>query len=130
MTREQKIRELKKYPYLSIQLQGLIDDYNELFTSATKITQSYTDTPCVHDNESKIEKNAVKLAALSRKIEHIKNQQSEIDKALSKVRPYHRFLLTKIDINGESVGKLARSIKRDKSSVYRTHLKALDSLEL
>ena len=122
---------LRNYSFIDLKIQGLLDQYNELFTTATHITPNYeSEGGGTHDNESRIEKQTIKLAELAAKIGKEKAKKVKIEKALKKLRPYRRFLITRIDIKGESVNRLARRTHKDPSSLAKVHNRALDELEI
>lgn len=130
MNREQKRQILRRYSNLSMQIQNLTDMYQEIYTEATHITPAYTEGSGSHDNESKIEKKCIKLAEISERINKAKAKQRRVDKALARLKPYHRYLLTQVDINGQGIKRVANKTHKDPSSLARTYNKALDALNL
>lgn len=132
MNRERKKSLLRSYNDVPIDIQALMDQYEEIYTSATHITANYGNESggSSHNNESKIEKRAIKLAELSVKIRKYKAKQGRIDKAVAKLKPYYQFLIREIDIKQKGVSRVAHETHRDVSSLAKTHNKALDALEL
>lgn len=131
MNRKRKKEILRNYPFIPLQIQALIDQYNEVYTAATHITTGYEDSGSgTHDNESKIEKRVIKLAELSMKIKKLQEKQKRIESAIDDLRPYHKFLINQIDVKGKGVSRVAHETHRDVSSLHKTHNKALDNLKI
>lgn len=130
-SRERKRRVLRDYPFISLQIQDLKDQYTEVFATATKITTTYSDSSGgSHDNESRIEKRCIKLAEISAKLKKAEAKKKKIENALDELKPYYKFLLIQIDVNGKGLSRVAHMTKRDVSSLSKTHNKALDELKL
>lgn len=130
-SRERKKRVLRDYPFISLQIQDLIDQYNEVFVTATKITTTYSDTNGgTHDNESRIEKRCIKLAEISARLQKAERKKKKIENAINELKPYYKFLIIQIDVNGKGLSRVAAMTKKDISSLSKTHNKALDALKL
>lgn len=131
MDRERKRAILKDSAFIPLQIQGLKDRYDELLTTATHITAGYEGSgSSTHNNDSKIEKNVVKLTEISLKIAKLEAKYERINKSINELKPYHRFLIIQVDVKGKGIRRVAKETHRDPSSLTKTYNKALDSLKL
>lgn len=130
MDKNEKIKALKNYNSLIYRIEELTDLYVELFTSATKITASFSGLPTAHNNGSKLELITDKLVKTKEEIERITEMKVKIDLSLGTLKPKEENIIREIDINGKSLARYAKENKRNYKYIIRLHSQSLDKLFL
>ena len=98
MNRQQKKMYLHGYQSAKVRLRNLQDEYETVFTEATKIVPTLSGMPSSNVKDDKLLKYTIKLAEIQEKIDRTKKQIERVDLELAKLKPYHRRLITQIDI--------------------------------
>lgn len=130
MENKKKIKLLRHYNDIDIDIQKLTDEKETLFTTATKITPTLSDMPGAHNNESKVESMCVKLADIDLRIKQKERTKYAIDKALSELNAKEYSVIVGTDLANVSIYKYARRFHKSFNSVKKIHDEAINKLSL
>lgn len=127
-----KKERLRRYNDLLIEIENLTDRYAEIYTNATK-TVSGGGSDAVPNNRnvhSKVETNGLKLADLRSQLEKKICEKQSIDNALYMLSPKDEYIIRQVYVNGLSVYRLAKMLKKDVSNLSKKTKKALEKINL
>lgn len=130
MNRNEKKRYLQGYQNAIMNLQKLQEEYETVFTEATKIVPELSGMPSSNVKDDRTLKYSIKLAEINAKIEKTKAKIARIDKALSSLRPYHRYLINSIDIKHVPIAALAKKTKQTEDVIRQTRNRIIDKMSL
>lgn len=133
MTEREKIRELRQYISLETSLMNLKEHYEEMYTVVVKITPTPNEIGGGFSHGSsndKLERNCIKLVEIEKKISSISQRLKRMDYALSELPYYHRKLVRLIDIQGTSVYRASKMLKRSYNAVKKSHDIAIQEVNL
>ena len=129
MTRQDKKRYLYGYYFLDDKIRRLKEEYETIFTQATKTTPSESDgSQHMGNADSKIEKYAVKLANISAKIDRVQNKKDCIERELKMLKPHQRYLIEQIDLKHIPVTKVAERINRSEKTIRNNRNRIIDKM--
>lgn len=128
MNRNEKKRYLQGYQNAIMNLQKLQEEYETVFTQATKIVPELSGMPSSNVKDDKMLKYSIKLAEISAKIERIKGKISKIDKELANLRPYHKQLIEMTDINRFPIALVAQKMRLTEHAVRTKRNRIIDKM--
>lgn len=128
MNRNEKKRYLQGYQNAIINLEKLQEEYETVFTQATKIVPELSGMPSSDVKDDKMLKYSIKLMEISRKISRIKGKISKIDKELANLRPYHKQLIEMTDINRFPIALVAQKMQLTEHAVRTKRNRIIDKM--
>ena len=130
MNRNEKKRYLQGYQNAIINLEKLQEEYETVFTQATKIVPELSGMPSSNVKDDKMLKYSIKLAEISAKIKRVKGKISKIDKELANLRPYHKQLIEMTDINRFPIALVAQKMQLTEHAVRTKRNRIIDKMFL
>lgn len=130
MDRSEKKRYLQSYQSSIIYLQKLQEEYETVFTQATKIVKGLSGMPSSNVKEDKLLKYTVKLVDIQNRIKATKEKIAKVEKALANLRPYHKQLIEMTDINHFPVSLVAKKMELTEHAVRLKRNRIIDKMIL
>lgn len=131
MDKKTKKRELMGYNQLCMDIETLRDRRIEVFTQATKIISGQSDAmPTNRNNESKIERNIIKLAEIDRKLKQKEERKRVIERELNRLNYKDKVLVKYIYIDKVSCKRVAALLHKDYKYINARTNKALENMNL
>ena len=130
MNRNEKKRYLQGYQSAIMNLQKLQDEYETVFTEATKIVPELSGMPSSNVKDDRTLKFSIKLAEIRTKIDKTKIKIAKIDKELANLRPYHKQLIEMTDINRFPVALVAQKMRLTEHAVRTKRNRIIDKMDL
>lgn len=131
MEQKQKIRLLQSYTDLEKSILELEEKYEELFALSTKITPSYSEsTGGGGFDNSKIEKNCIKLYELEAKKQKLIEKKTSIDDNLKTLTYMQRKVINYTCIENHSLYQASRYFKRSYNDIKGIYTRAITKIAL
>ena len=132
MKRNDKKKYLRDYIYIDSDIMALQDEYEILYTQATKMTPVQNEIGGGHATkmDSAVERNAVKLVEIQRKIEKLKDKKKRIEAEVAKLKPHQRYLITRVDLEHVPISRVARETHRAEATVRNNRNNIIDTMFL
>ena len=136
MTYNEKRRYLDRYSYSIRRVKNLNRELEEWQTIATNITQKITPVTVKNkDNESKIERCAIRIAEIENdildEISAAEEYREQISTAVGSIKDTRRRELIEMRyITGLSVNNIAGIIGKDEDNIYKMIRKTIKSMEI
>lgn len=131
MDKKTKKGELMGYNQLCMDIETLRDRRLEVFTQATKIVSSQSDAmPNNRSNESKIERNIIKLAEIDRKLKLKEERKKAIERELNRLNCKDKVLVKYIYIDKVSCKRVSGLLHKDYKYINSRINKALENMNL
>ena len=136
MTYNEKRRYLDRYSYSVRRVKNLNRELEEWQTIATNITQKITPVTVKNkDNESKIERCAIRIAEIENdilnEISAAEEYREQISTAVDSIKDTRRRELIEMRyITGLSVNNIAGIIGKDEDNIYKMIRKTIKSMEI
>ena len=130
MNRQEKKRYLHGYRYAKIELRKLKEEYETVYTEAVKIVPTLTGMPSSNVKDDKTSKYVARLIELERKIKECESKVSSIDEEMLNLRPYHKYMITQIDIKRVPIKVYAKKMNVNEQSVKRMRNRIIDKMFL
>lgn len=136
MTYNEKRRYLDRYSYSIRRVKNLNRELEEWRTIATNITQKITPVTVKNkDNESKIERCAIRIAEIENdilmEIEAADEYREQINNAVNNIKDTRRRELIEMRfITGLSVNHIAGIIGKDEDNIYKMIRKTIRSMDI
>lgn len=136
MTYNEKRRYLDRYSYSIRRVKNLNRELEEWRTIATNITQKITPVTVKNkDNESKIERCAIRIAEIENdilmEIEAADEYREQINNAVNNIKDTRRRELIEMRfITGLSVNRIAGIVGKDEDNIYKMIRKTIRSMDI
>lgn len=135
MTREEKIRILKRYKIIDIETESLCDERKDWFEYATKINPELSDMPRANSNNDKIQLAVEKMTEIDAKLNELLcdkvEEKYKIEQAINGIDDdTTRVLLRYRFINGYTMEEVAEKMGYDLRWLYRIYKKAINQIEI
>lgn len=128
MERYEKKKYLRSYNGTLEYIQKLKEQYEEIYTEATKIVPTLSDMPSSNVHDDKVILYVAKMAEIQKKIDRAKKKIARIDRELAKLKPFHFRIINDIDIKGFSVASVAHNMKIAEQNIRRTRNRIIDRM--
>ena len=130
MERYEKKKYLRGYQNAIINLKRLEEEYETVYTEATKIVPTLTGMPSSNVKDDKMAKYAAKLAEIQARIDNARNKIARIDAELAHLKPYHRTIIELVDVKGYPVSAVARKLNITEHGVRVKRNRIIDKMFL
>lgn len=130
MDRNEKKRYLHGYQNAVVHLQKLRDEYETVFTEATKIVPELSGMPSSNVKDDRTLKYSIKLNEIQTKIDKVSEKIAKIDKELANLKPYHKRLIEMTDINHYPIGMVAKKMNLTEHAVRIRRNRVIDKMNL
>ena len=128
MERYEKKKYLRSYQSTLEYIQKLKEQYEEIYTEATKIVPTLSDMPSSNVHDDKVILYVAKMAEIQKKIDRAKKKIARIDRELAKLKPFHYRLIRDLDIRGFSVTSVARKTKNTEAAIRQMRNRIIDRM--
>lgn len=128
-------QRLAEYPFLKLSLKNLLDQYEEIMTTATKVTTVLTGMPGGGGDKRRIERAMDRLVDLAEKIDEKAKELSEegkglIDAVYSLPPGLGRTVLELRYLKGpKTIKEIARELHYSERSITEAHNEALRRID-
>lgn len=131
MEQSRKIKLLKSYTDIEKSILELEEKYEELFALSTKITPSYSEcTGGGGFDNSKIEKNCIKLYELEAKKQKLIEKKTSIDENLKTLTYMQQKVINYTCIENHSLYQASRYFKRSYNDIKGIYTRAITKIAL
>lgn len=128
MNRQEKKKYLRGYQNVKSDIKKLEDEYETIFTEATRIVPMLTGMPSSNVKDDRVLKYIMKLTEIQKRLTEKKKKLSCIENEINNLRPFHRHLITQIDLNHVPIRIVAKQISRDEQSIKKMHNRIVDKM--
>lgn len=131
----EKIEYLSQLRYSSIKLNNLIEEREKWFTLATKVNSVSDGMPHATSDESKVERNSIKILEITDKIDaeikHLTDARWAIGDLINHIQnDRHRTVMSMRYISCYTFSRIAEDLDMSERAVYKIHRKAVNRLEI
>ena len=128
MNRYEKKKILHSYQAIIIDIERLMEEYERIYTEATKIVPTLTGMPSSNVKDDKMLKHVEKMVEIQNRIDKKKQKIAWIDSELARLKPHHREIVEYIDIKGFSTEKVAELMHTSEKAIKLRHNRTIDRM--